>query len=124
MKKKTSIMIMTESNAPLLRVSVSDILSLKDVNEIRRRYDLFLQEGLSLAEETGDKITEVLDVGGVSLTSAVRYTPLLIELLRKGQRYDHAKRIRIINAPNGAVSVWNAVVKALPSLKDKNVEIT
>lgn len=111
------------SNGPLLCVSVSDILSSRDADEIRRRYDLFLEEGRSLAEERGEKITEVLDVEGVSLSSAVWYTPLLIELLRKGQGYDHAERIRVVNAPSGAVSVWRAVLKALPSLEAKNVEI-
>ena len=114
---------MTDSAGPFLSVSVSEILSSGDAGEIRRRYDLFLEEGRCLAEEAGDKITEVLDVEGVSLAIATWYTPLLIELLRKGQGYHHAKRIRVVNAPRGAVTVWKVVLKALPSLESKNVEI-
>lgn len=110
-----------EDSAPELHRDVAEMISTDDWDEIRCRYDAFLEEGKRLHETTGKKIVEVLDVGGVSSSRALYLSPLLVEILKKGVSCDHAGAVRLTNAPMWSVSVWNAVLAAVPAVGGKTV---
>ena len=110
-----------DEEVPKLCVSVSELISSGDWNEIRSKYNDFLEEGKALSDKHGCKIVEILDVGDVSLQRAVLLTPLLVELLRKGTEYDHAGSILLRNTPTWSATVWKTVVAAVPSIGSKNI---
>ena len=109
------------SNNPELCVCVSDFISSKSWDDIRLEYDRFLQEGKLLSERTGLKIVEIIDVGNLTLANVLAMTPLLIELLSKGAKYNHTMEIRLRNAPTWSATLWKKIIQAVPSINDKNV---
>jgi hypothetical protein len=104
-----------------LSVRVKDVLECGDRDSIMRRYMSFLEEGRDMSEACGERITEVLDVDGVSLMDALKHLALLMSLLQVGVKYDHADKIVLKNMPSGIESAWNTLKSKIPALRDKNI---
>ena len=75
-----------------------------------------------MMEESGEKVTETIDVADVGMLEMVQNVPLLIELLREGTKFDHCKKIIVENLPTGLEYIWNAIITAVPGVRQKNIE--
>jgi hypothetical protein len=104
-------------------LAVAPLLALTD-DEVRAAYVAYMESCKRVADESGERVVEVVDMGGCAITvGLLRKLPLLIELVRIGQReYEHTLRTVVLNAPYGVTPVWTSLLAAVPTLRAHSVE--
>lgn len=103
-------------------LSIHPFLNLSE-EEMKQEYLSYMDAAQALHQQTGTKVTEVIDLQGITLSQALPNIALLVRILSLGESYDHAHKTILRNPPYGTYHIFETVVSLLPWVSAQKVEI-